>query len=1214
MKTAGTMFFEIFRFELWYRKSRRPTYVYFLIIFLLALLAITSPTSRTFTSLGLVSPNAPYIISNLIIAFSLFFIVVTSAVMGVAVVRDFDHGTEVLLFSSRINKVEYLLGRFFGSLIVLIAIHSGVLFGIMIGFALGNDLPWDVAWKGKALLPFTLGHYMLPFAFFTVTNAFTLGAFFFLSGALWRNTVVLYTQGIGFLILYQVGNLLFSDPDSRQIVALVDPFGYRTFLDATLYWTPSEQNSRVVEIGGTLLINRGLWLGMGFLALVITCLRFSFSSHLESDSSKKPEAGPQASEHERFEVPRVHRQTDTGAYVRQLAPLSGFYFKMVWREKAFIAIVISGLLLLTVNAMKLNHVNGTVSHPTTNAVVQMLANSFDMFLLAIAILYSAELIWKEKTVKLNLIADATPVPGFVNILSKFFGLGFVYVSLLGILMVSGIMLQVYNQYYEISLPAYLKALCGQTLVNVMLVTALSIFIQVIVNNKFVGITITIVALIVNGMLTQFGVEHSLWRFASGSLGVFSDMNSYGHFVVPFFWLKTYWLSFAGVLVTLAILVHGRGVEPRAKVSHAFLMHRSNRPLYLMGGSFFLSFLFCGTLIYYNTRVVNVFDTTVDEGRQLAEYEKLLKRYDGLPQPEITEVKLDLELYPSKREFFAEGYYYLRNGSTEPMVDIHVQHSLDKQLRIGSVSFDRASQVKESSERFRYFVYELNPPLRPGDSVRMDFSISFFTEGFQDGKTNTDIVFNGTFFNNAYFPSLGYNKSLSLQDDDLRLRHGLGSKERLPSHDDENARNTNLFGDDAHRIRFQATVSTEGDQTAIAPGMLLSTWKQGDRNYFRYGMEMPIGNFYSIVSARYAVRKDNWDSVELEIFHHPSHDFNVDRMITAMKDALTYNSRNFGAFQFDALRIMEFPRYTQSAQSFATAIPFSEGLGFVMKVEDPGRDLDMVYYLTAHEVSHQWWGHQVMEADVKGGTMLSESLSQYAALMVLKQRLPPETMRNYLRYELDRYLAGRRLEQRMEQPLIAVEKQPYIHYNKAALVFYSLQDYIGEDSVNQAIRRYLQRWAYQRAPYPTSVDLVNEIKKVTPDSLQYMVTDMFETITIYENQATSGLFEQVSGKEYLVTLKTNCKKYRADSVGTQTEVPLVDWMDVGVFAAGKDGSTRLIYLRKHRITRGDNTIHVVVAEKPTMAGIDPLYKLIDRHSQDNTVQMKSTLGFDVVSMN
>jgi ABC-2 type transport system permease protein len=367
------------------------------------------------------------------------------------------------------------------------------------------------------------------------------------------------------------------------------------------------------------------------------------------------------------------------------------------------------------------------------------------------------------------------------------------------------------------------------------------------------------------------------------------------------------------------------------------------------------------------------------------------------------------------------------------------------------------------------------------------------------------------------------------------------------------------------------------------------------------MRTPMANFYSVVSARYAVKRDTWQGVNLEIYYHPGHEFNLERMMTAMKKSLDYYSSNFGPFQYTQLRIMEFPRYTVFAQSFANTIPFSEGMGFVFKVNNPEKDMDMAFYVTVHEVAHQWWGHQVTEAKVKGSAMLSESMAQYSALMVMQHELPQEAIGRYLKYELDGYLAGRATEQKQEQPLYLVEKQNYIHYNKASLAFYALQDLIGEDKINTAFRNYNREWAFQGAPYPTSSDLLRHLRQVTPDSLQYLIHDMFETITLFENKTVEAVYVERPHVGYEVTLQVSCEKIRVDSVGVETSTPLHDWIDIGVYAG-----ERLIHLKKYLFAKTKNTITIWVKERPTHAGIDPLHKLIDRHTNDNTIRVVSLI--------
>ena len=94
------------------------------------------------------------------------------------------------------------------------------------------------------------------------------------------------------------------------------------------------------------------------------------------------------------------------------------------------------------------------------------------------------------------------------------------------------------------------------------------------------------------------------------------------------------------------------------------------------------------------------------------------------------------------------------------------------------------------------------------------------------------------------------------------------------------------------------------------------------------------------------------------------------------------------------------------------------------------------------------------------------------------------MKKFLRFELDQYLRGRGTERNEENPLYKVDpNQGYIHYNKGAMVMYALQDYIGEDKVNEAIRDFLKVYAFKGPPYPTSLDLESYFRKVTPPQYQ-----------------------------------------------------------------------------------------------------------------------------------
>jgi len=384
---------------------------------------------------------------------------------------------------------------------------------------------------------------------------------------------------------------------------------------------------------------------------------------------------------------------------------------------------------------------------------------------------------------------------------------------------------------------------------------------------------------------------------------------------------------------------------------------------------------------------------------------------------------------------------------------------------------------------------------------------------------------------------------------------------------------------------------------VAPGTLEREWTEGGRRYFHYVEDRPIFNFVAFLSGRYAVQRDSWNGVALEIAHHPEHTYDLPSMFRGMKDGLDYCSKNFGPYQHRVLRIVEFPGYSTFAQSFSSTIPFSESVGFIAEVQKDRPDaIDYPLYVTAHEVAHHWWGHQVLSADSQGMTSLVETLAQYSALMVMKHAYGEQAMRRFLRYQLDQYLSGRSSERKKELPLIRVEDQPYIHYAKGSLAMYGLQDLIGEDAVNQALRELVQQYGDRGAPYPTARVLVAALRRHTPEQFQYYLTDQFEEITLYENRVTSATARRRSDGRYDVTLELTTHKLRSDAMGAEHEVPMNDWLPVGAV----DAAGNAVALEKRKIDAATSKVTLVTDKLPARAGIDPINELIDRTPEDNVM--------------
>ena len=470
-----------------------------------------------------------------------------------------------------------------------------------------------------------------------------------------------------------------------------------------------------------------------------------------------------------------------------------------------------------------------------------------------------------------------------------------------------------------------------------------------------------------------------------------------------------------------------------------------------------------------------------------------------------------------------------------------------------------------------------------------------------------VVQNGTFLENSeIMPIFGYQEGNEMSDKNRRQHYGLPEKSRRPplNRQDTLHRMDAYIGLNSDWVNVETILRTAPDQIAIGPGSLLREWEENGRRCFQYKLDHASFNFYSFLSARYQVARRDWNGVKLEVYYQPGHDFNVERMLNAMEKSLDYYTKNFGPYYHKQCRIIEFPRFSDFAQSFPGTMPYSEGVGFIQDFRPEDDDIDLMYYVAAHEIGHQYWGHQECGALMQGGEMLVETFAQWSALMVMEHEYGRDQMRKFLRYEMDRYLRARGRETQRELPLSRCEGQGYIHYNKGSASMYYLKEMIGEEQVNASLRAFLEKYRYAQPPYPVSLDALDEFYAHTPDSLDYVVKDLFEDITLFENRCKEGTVKDLGNGKWEVTIQIDCQKLKADDLGKETEVALNDYIEIGAFAKPESGKKygKTLYRQRVKITQHTSYFTFTVEEKPDKAGVDPFSLLVDRNPEDNLKEL------------
>ena len=1181
------MFTAFLRFELATWRKHPLTYVFLAVPFGLTFLAMLMPNVQMGEDLRNLHVNAPFAILNRAGAMTMLCLLFITAVMASTATRDSDSGYAPVLYAAPLEKAGYLWGRFAGGLLVTVLALLGLLLAVVLGTPLNEPEQVGV---------FQLAPYLQAVGLFLVPNAVLAGAIIYCLTVLTRNTVYAFIAALVLMVGFLLAGLLTPQLETPASVLLLDPFGLRTLHALTKYWTVAEKNTQVLAFAGPLLTNRLVWLGIAGALMGLTHGLFSFTTATGTAKKRRladapaptrtPTPAPQA--------PRVPPRHDRGAALVQLTQQVQMDVQGIFKSVPFWILLGVGVLNLLSIAVTASERDGGHFFPVTYTMLDLFNGTYGLFVVAVLVYYGGVLVWKEQDARLDGILDASPRPSWVPYAATMLTLVAVAALLTGVGVLVCVAAQALQGYTHFEWSLYGKAAFGIEFTRYVMVAVGTVFLHVLLRNKFLAYGLTVAIILFQSISGEaLDWNNNLLRFADTPAFTYSDMNGFGPFAAGIVWFKLYWTAFAVLLVALSAGLWVRGRAVGGAFRPAQLRQSFTPVLRAVAATGLLAWLGLGAWIYDNVAVRNEYATKDHDLALQADYEKQYKRYEQAPQPRVTAVNLQVDLRPEARAVQVTGQLTLTNKTSRPLDTLRLSYGdylEDFQFRLPG------ARPVLNDQRLHFRTFALRPALAPGDSLVLSYSAHYRARGFENKVSRPLINGNGTFLNNFELaPTIGYSRLGEMESTTDRAKFGLAERPRMAPLTDLKARNNPYISTDADWLRFEATVSTSPDQMAIAPGSLLKEWRQNGRRYFHYRLAKPVLNFYSITSARYAVRRERLNGVDLEIYYHPAHPYNLDRMMRSLRNSLTYYSAQFGAYSQQQARIIEYPRYQGFAQAFPGTMPYSEGLGFIAQASADDDDVDRTYRVVAHEMAHQWWAHRVVGAAVQGATFMSESVAEYLSVLLLERQYGPTRVQRLRRRSLDRYLRGRASEKVHELPLLYNENQPHIHYDKGAVALYALRSYLGEKRLHGALAQFMRDYQGRPAPYPTSEDLYGYILRATPDSLHYFVQDQLKRITLYDNQVQDVAYQRLPDGRYQAIVQLEAHKRYANPDGQETEAPLHDYLDVALYGA----ANQVLYRQRVLVTGSRKVLKITVSAVPQKAVLDPDLLLVDRRSEDNS---------------
>lgn len=1186
-----TAFREIVRFEMGYQARRIATWVYGA-----ALLAITFHMSREIyignARTGGYYFNAPFVIATVTVLCTVMALPVAAALAGDATTRDMQTRMHALVFAAPVGETTYLGGRVLAAFALLATLLVAVPFGLLLATLVPGA-------EAELLGPLHPAAYVGAYLVIALPNAFVATAVLAAFAVLTRRALASYLGGaLLFLGSMTAWQLLAVRLDHWTLAKLADPLALTVLAELSRSLSPLAKSRALVVLDDTLIANRVLWLGLALAVLAATRARFRFTYQAAgARRDRAPRATDDSPVTPAIAAPVVRRSFGAATHAWQTLAVTRDALREIVRSWGGLAIVVVAAIQALAGPGILQHL-GVPYTPTTARLLRFLdaplANVGDvtsMIAPMLVVFYAGELVWRERDARLAEITGAAPVPAWVPVVGKVVALTLMLAVLQALLALAGVVIQFRLGHHDFALGLSTRVLLAMQLVDYLPFVVFAVFVHAVVNHKHLGHLVALVAYALMVFAPALGIEHHLLAFGSDPGWHYSEMALFGRSLVPWLWLKGYWLAWALLLAAAAPPLVARRRPTRAGLA-------------AMAGAATLV-VAIGGYVFRQTNVLNAYETADALAARRAEYERRYGRFDGAPQPTLVATRLRAELHPARGSAELTGTSWLVNRTPRAIDSLHVATATRAETH--RLALDRPATQLIADDRLGHHLYRLATPLQPGDSMALAFDVRLAPHGFTNAGVDASVVPNGTFIEvQRWLPAIGYQPARALTGAGVRRAHGLPARPDVRALDDPAGP---LDRRGTERVALDVVVGTDAGQTAVAPGTLRRAWSEGGRRYFAYTTDAPIRNDYAIYSAAYAVRAARWSApgqrpVAIEIVHDAAHPWNVDRMVRSVRASLDYGTRWFGAYPHDVLRLVEHPGDSPTLHAAPMNVAYEEGFA-LLRPERDRRDVDFPFAVVAHEVAHQWWGNGLTPAAVEGEPLLTESLAWYTALGVVERTYGAAHVARLVDLMREAYLSPRT---RAGPPLLRSADR-FTAYRTGPFAMHALRTRIGEVQVNAALHRLLDAHASAAAPLATSRDLYAVLRDATPDSLRPWLADLFERNTYWDLAARRAVAEPLADGAWRVTLDVRARKVVVDTVGAETMLSMDEPVEVGVYGTATEpasGAAPALSLRAHRIRTGDQRIVVIVPGEPARVVLDPRHLLLDAKIDDDARDVTRTV--------
>ncbi|MCE9595127.1 MAG: hypothetical protein K8S98_13155 [Planctomycetes bacterium] len=1049
--------------------------------------------------------NSDFAIAALLGAFSFFLMHFTATMCGDPIALDHRLRLAPILRGTPLKPSTYVLGRFLGGYLSLLAIYAVFVLALIAG-------QWIPAAHDKLTLPWRLWPYLKHSVWFLLVPTFFVGAVSFAIGSLTRSTRMVYVFASGLLVSWFLILQAMGDAASRKL-AYWEPSGM-IWLDEAIAKDRGNAwlNEHPIDVDLGFVLNRLALVLIGVGALVLTIRRYP---KLDTESEPPPTTralftriwawlrGAQTTVADRYEVwvgqarvPQVE-PAERGLRLWFATLKSSFIteLRLLAAERSLWIMVPLVMLFAGATVGRLYGPFSLPLYPVSSEYAARMVNALFLLLAGTTIFYTGEVFHRDDANGVRPILYATPASNGAFLLSKYAAMVAVALAMSGLAAATAMMNQAVRWWMSgasarVELRPYLEIGAHVLLPSILVMCALALVVNVLVRSRYLAY---FALLAIGGAYVWWvvirGERSLLWNPLLVGHWRYSDLTHLESAEPALGWHHAYWGALLVAALALANLLLERtaGAVRRAVTLDALVRRpvpasicvaATLAALYI-GRGIFVAQSVRGTKSEMETHALAL------EDEYFAELEQPRLCYD--------DVDLDITLRPDARSLDVRGTLVLTNAWPESVRTAYF--TIDPLYEIRRFELEGAGPMQRDGEIVKF---ELAHPLSRGErtTLHLDWSGTPSPGLRRDGGPLSSFLLPSATFLTSLSPEViplpGISGDLFLGDEDRRKEHGRGKLALLRDRSHEEFVPSGWGIDSA--FQFHARIEAPKPLVVLSGGVQSSVEDLGDRRRFTWNSDGRVPTF-AVLAYDYEAQRRGED----QVWYHRDHAYNVGTVLDALEDARRTFSASFLPYPYAQLKIAEFPRLADFAQSFPTLMPYSESIGFLTKFDPKDRFVDATYFVTAHEVAHQWWAYLLHPGASLGSQVLSESLAEYSAMVLIDAKRGERARLIFLRNEEDTYLRGRKADK--EVPLAQLENEgPVYWYNKGSLVFYMLERRIGRARVLEGLAHFVERWNRRsnsaQPSFATIRDLLAELQRTHKErDLGWFYDQWFDQVVI-----------------------------------------------------------------------------------------------------------------------